>query len=100
MSSYDGTATLESWLEHEIFGFLPEKVVVNMFEPWRESIEVSIEHWLDTDYGEGSYSWRGWGRAYPDDEQFSIVLGQAKKVIAELGVEPSKKKVMSLLSAP
>lgn len=87
MSDYYGAATLESWLENELnLRALPE--IVDILEPWREEIEGSIERWMDSDTGEGRFSWRGWGRGFPDDEEFDKALGRAK-CDNEVGLEGS-----------
>lgn len=72
MSDYYGAATLEDWLSEEVFDgkVVPAKVVA-VFEPWRESVENTIQAWMDSDEGDGRASWRGWGRGFyaiPDSE--------------------------------
>lgn len=61
MSDYYGSATLEDWLAEEQFGVahVPQ-CIVDLFEPWREQIENSIEDWQVSGIG-----WRTWGRAVP-----------------------------------
>ena len=94
MSDYYGNPILESWLEEEVFHHnkeLPKKVV-DRFEKWREEIERSIEAWMDTDDGEGSVSWRGWGRGFnaiPDED--NVELGNAiKQGLRDLGIVTTK----------
>lgn len=67
MSDYYGNATLEDWLQEEVFGAsnpLPQPVV-SLFEKWRTGVENNIEAWMDSDDGYGNnLSWRGWGRGF------------------------------------
>lgn len=66
MSDYYGEATLEDWLAEEVYEVdIVPKVVVNLFEEFREGVEANIESWLASDDGDGNcLSWRGWGRGY------------------------------------
>ena len=82
MSDYYGDATLESWLSEEIFvGKEVNKEVVSKFEKWRESVENSINSWMESDDGDGNnLSWRGWGRGFSGiPESDDIELGIAIK---------------------
>lgn len=78
MSDYYGRATLESWLENEVYGVPVPPIVVALFEKWREPVESSIESWEESDDGDGnSLSWRGWGRGYGSIDEAEMDLVEA-----------------------
>lgn len=88
MSDYYGQATLEDWLAEEVFSctVVPVRVVA-LFEEWRETIEASVQEWLDQrEYGVG---WRQWGCGWPyicdassERTRFDAAIGLGKQIIA------------------
>ncbi len=89
MSSYDGIATLESWLEHEVFEFELTDSEIEYFEKWRDQLERHLENYLDTDDGEGNNtSWRGFGYGFncfseAEEIEFDIIVANIKQARQE-----------------
>jgi hypothetical protein len=90
MSDYYGGATLEDWLQEEVFRTrepLPS-LVVSLFECWREGIEANIRAWMESDDGDGNHlSWRGWGRGFyavadSDESRFDNAVRQGRLMIS------------------
>jgi hypothetical protein len=85
VSDYYGGASLEDWLEEEVFHHRVSPRVVSKFERWREAIESNIDAWLDTDDGDGhQLSWRGWGRGFyaipeEDIEAFDRLVDECRQ---------------------
>lgn len=89
MSDYYGDATLEDWLQEEVFRAtepLPSSVV-SLFEGWREAVETNIRAWMDSDDGDGNHlSRRGWGRGFyavadSDESKFDDAVRQGRLMI-------------------
>lgn len=85
MSDYYGDATLEDWLQEEVFESpvpVPPEAVA-LFERYRTDVERNIEAWQESDDGYGNnLSWRGWGRGFdPVDDAFDAVYQQALPLV-------------------